>query len=124
MAVMAEVFGYLPHFNLIALYLKTVEKNIIFFLGSFLYTNVNIIIKKRQDFSGTIATYTKARNKQESNQHLSCSSVSFDTRFMLKINVFKFSFPLDLWLLDNVNDVSPRGQNMQLLLFTKYFLFP
>lgn len=43
---------------------------------------------------------------------------------MLKINVFKFGFPLDLWLLDNVNDVSQRGQNMQLLLFTKYFLFP
>lgn len=66
----------------------------------------------------------KARNKQENSQHLSCSSVSFNIRFVLKINVFKFGFLLDLWLLDNMYDVSRRGQNMQLLLFTKYFLFP
>lgn len=31
MTVMAEVFGYLPRFNLSAPYLKTVEKNIGFF---------------------------------------------------------------------------------------------
>lgn len=35
MTVMAEVFGYLPHFNLIALYLKTVEKNRFFLFGFF-----------------------------------------------------------------------------------------
>lgn len=71
MTVMAEVFGCLPHFNLIALYLKTVEKNIFFIfffflyptLGSFLYTNVNLKKKKRQDFSGRIATCMKARSK-------------------------------------------------------------
>lgn len=42
MTVMAEVFGYLPRFNLIALYLKTVEKNRFLYptLGNFFYTNV------------------------------------------------------------------------------------
>lgn len=35
MTVMAEVFGCLPRFNLIAPYLKTVEKNIFFFVPNF-----------------------------------------------------------------------------------------
>lgn len=84
--------------------------------------------KKKKKKKGTVllgdsATRIKT-NKQEHGQCLFCSSVSFNIRSVLKVKIFKFDLFLDLWLLDNTYNVSRRGQNVSLLLFAKYFLFP
>lgn len=106
MTVMAEVFGYLPHFNLFALYLKTVEKNR-FFVPDFRQLPFIQMFKgrKRHGSSGRGSrTDNKARSKQGNGHCASRSFVSLNMCCALKINVhynINFSVLLDLWLLDN-----------------------
>lgn len=72
--------------------------------------------RKRHGSSGRGSrTDIKARSKQGNGHCLSCSFVSFNICFVLKMNIhynINFSVLLDLWLLDNTYDALERSERV------------